>query len=437
MVALQRPIISEPFPSEGVQLSVRVLELLFADWVERNLQVRFWDGSIWRPGSTSDFTIVLNHPGALRKMLAGNELAVGESYIFNDIDIAGDIEAAFRVADCLLSWQKRPLRDKLRLGAMVSKLPQTGRPHAVTRPTNLRGPVHSRRRDQRAIGYHYDIAPEFYGLFLDSTMAYSSGYFRNAEDSLDQAQEQKLDYICKKLDLSAGEKLLDVGCGWGSLIMFAARNYGVHSTGLTLSAQQAAVARRRIAEHGLQNSCEVHLCDYRRFRAPVKFDKVASIGMFEHVGERLLAAYFNYLGDFLRPGGILLNSGIASSAMKQRRGPSFVSRYVFPDGDIVPVSTALRAAERSGLEIRDVENLREHYALTLHHWVKRLEANATEAKRVTDDVTYRIWRLYMAGSTHAFRSGRIHLYQTLLEKPPGTRTRPSTRENWYTACRVV
>jgi cyclopropane-fatty-acyl-phospholipid synthase len=159
--------------------------------------------------------------------------------------------------------------------------------------------------------------------------------------------------------------------------------------------------------------------------------------MFEHVGERLLPAYFHYLRDFLRPGGILLNSGIASSPMDHRRGPSFVSRYVFPDGEIVPVSTTLKAAERSGLEIRDVENLREHYALTLHHWVKRLEANAAEARRLTDDVTYRIWRLYMAGSAHAFRSGRIHLYQSLLENPSPTGTRPLTRESWYTGCRVA
>lgn len=416
MSAQLQPVISESFTSDGVQLSVRVFERLFANCTERNFQVRFWDGSIWPAGSRSRFTIVLNHEGALRRMLAGNELAMGEAYIFNDVDVVGDIESCFSVSEYLLSWQQRPLREKLTLRATISRLPEAGQPRAVTRRAKLGGSVHSRGRDRQAIGYHYDLAPEFYSLFLDPTMAYSSGYFRSEEDTLQLAQEQKLDYICRKLRLKAGEKFLDVGCGWGSLIIFAAREYGVRSTGITLSAQQAAFARKRIEEQGLQKSCEVHLCDYREVRAPARFDKVASIGMFEHVGARLLSAYFHHLQSFLRPGGVLLNSGIAASATHRRRGPSFINRYVFPDGEIVPVSTALKAAERSGLEVSDVENLSEHYALTLHHWVNRLEANAAEAKRLTDDVTYRIWRLYMAGSAHAFRVGRIHLYETLLEK---------------------
>lgn len=432
-MAVQPNVVTAPPSTDPtVELSIEFLELLFQGCTHRNFQVRFWNGVTWRAGSANDFTLVLKHPGALRGMLAASELALGELYIFDDIDIEGDIESCFRVADFLLASPRRGLQDQLRLGALFSKLPKTGRPHATVRRPELKGLAHAPRRDRQAISYHYDLAPDFYALFLDSRMVYSSGYFLNETDTLDQAQEQKLDYICRKLRLRPGESFLDIGCGWGALITFAAKNYGVRSTGITLSQNQADFARRLIQAEGLQESCRVKLCDYREFDASGPFDKIASIGMFEHVGRRQLRKYFERMSGLLHPDGVFLNSGIASCATDRRRGASFIDKYVFPDGDLVSISTALEAAELSGLEVRDVECLRYHYAETLHHWVKRLEANCTKVRRLADEVTYRIWRLYMAGSAHGFRTGRINLYQTLLsrQKPDETR-RPQTREDWY------
>jgi cyclopropane-fatty-acyl-phospholipid synthase len=417
---------------------IALLEHLFPNYAQPNFQVRFWNGAVWRPNPASQFTLVLNNPGALRKLLSTSELGFGESYIFNDIDIEGDIESCFQIVDILLARDGQSLREKLRLGAILSRLPQTERPRAASRPLNLQGAVHSPKRDRQAISYHYGLPSEFYSLFLDPQMVYSCAYFRSAQDTLELAQQEKLEYICTKLRLHPGESLLDIGCGWGALIIFAAKHYGVRSTGITLSSQQADFARNLIDAQGLEHRCQVSLCDYRELKGSEKFDKIASVGMFEHVGEELLPTYFNHICSLLRPGGVLLNHGIAYSATYHLKGPSFVDQYVFPDGELVPISTTLKAAELSGLEVRDLENLREHYAVTLHHWVKRLETHANEARRLTDDVTYRIWRLYMAGAAHAFRTGRLHIYQALLTKAKhGQANLPLTREDWYVQRRAA
>ena len=263
-------------------------------------------------------------------------------------------------------------------------------------------------------------------------MVYSCAYFATPEEDLDSAQERKLDYICRKLRLCRGERLLDIGCGWGGLIMHAAAHYGVEAVGITLSAPQAELARQRLRESGLSDRCRVEVSDYRDIEHGQLYDKIVSVGMFEHVGEAFLPEYFNRAYELLRPGGVFLNHGIAYSATYHRRGPSFSERYVFPDGEMVPINTTIRAAELSGFEVRDIESLREHYELTLHHWVRRLEAQAEQARAISDDTTYRIWRLYMAGSAHGFRTGRLNVYQTLLVKPrQGDSGLPLTREDWY------
>jgi cyclopropane-fatty-acyl-phospholipid synthase len=418
---------------KSVRVSIDLLEHLFASYPYHDFQVRFWEGSIWGRANKCRFVLVLKHPGALRNMfLSPSELTLGESYIFNDFDIEGDIEASVAVADFLLS-QEQALSKKLYLTTILGRLPATGRPRAVRRQLGLRGAVHSRHRDQQAISYHYDLPPEFYSLFLDPRMVYSCAYFRTAEDGLDEAQEQKLDYICRKLRLCPEERLLDVGCGWGALIIHAAAHYGVKSLGITLSTVQAEFARQQIREAGLDDDrCRVELCDYRQLKTKAQFDKIASVGMFEHVGEDLLPEYFSRIYDLLRPEGVFLNHGIAYSATHHRHGPSFTDRYVFPDGELVPINTTLRTAEFSALEVRDMESLREHYVMTLHRWLERLERHADNARRLTDDTTYRIWRLYMAGSAHAFRTGRLNLYQTMLVKPESGRCAlPLTREDWY------
>jgi cyclopropane-fatty-acyl-phospholipid synthase len=276
------------------------------------------------------------------------------------------------------------------------------------------------------------LPPEFFQLFLDSRMVYSCAYFKTPQDGLERSQEQKLDHICRKLRLKAGERLLDIGCGWGGLILHAVRNYGVRALGITLSEQQAATARERIAQAGCEKQCEVQLRDYRDLDGRDSFDKIVSVGMFEHVGRSQFAEYFSKAWQLLKPGGVFLNHAIAYAATYHRKGASFIDRYVFPDGDLVPLNVALQAAEETGFQVRDVENLREHYVLTLRHWGQRLEAHADKARQLTNDATYRIWRLYMAGSAYAFRIGRLNVFQTLLSRPAnGDSKLPLTRDDWY------
>lgn len=267
-------------------------------------------------------------------------------------------------------------------------------------------------------------------------MVYSCAYFHSPNDTIDQAQEQKLDYICRKLRLCPGQHLLDIGCGWGGLILHAAKHFGVEAVGVTVSERQAELARARIAEAGLQARAEVRLCDYREVATePEQFDSIVSVGMAEHVGREKLPDYFAIAHRLLKPGGVFLNHAIGDSvvARADNTDGSFIDQYVFPDGDTPPLPIMLAAAESSGFAIRDVENLREHYALTLRHWLRRLEARRTEALAFVSEETYRTWRLYLAGSGHGFRRGQLAVYQTLLSKldPAGSTKLPLTRSDWY------
>jgi cyclopropane-fatty-acyl-phospholipid synthase len=422
------------FRETGSWASSEFLEALLADYPNPDFQVRLWDGNAWGAVEQPRFTLVLKHPGALRAMFSRpSELTLGEAYIYDDFDIEGDIEAAFQLADYLLEHEHRhSLGKTLDLANRLRTLPVNNRAHKNRRPINFSGSVHSPDRDRQAISFHYDLPVDFYALWLDRRMVYSCAYFATPEEDLDSAQERKLDYICRKLRLRRGERLLDVGCGWGGLIMHAAAHYGVEAVGITLSVPQAEQARQRLREAGLNDRCRVEVSDYRDFEHGQPYDKVVSVGMFEHVGEALLPQYFDRAYELLRPGGVFLNHGIAYSATYHRQGPSFSDRYVFPDSDLVPINVTIRAAELSGFEVRDVESLREHYALTLHNWVQRLEAHDEEARRITDDTTYRIWRLYMAGAAHRMRRDRLNVYQSLLAKPrQGDSGLPLTREDWY------
>ena len=417
-----------------VHISTDFLENLLAGYPQRDFQVRFWDESIWGSNQQPRFTLVLKHPGALREMfLEASELTLAEAYISDDFDIEGDIQAAFHLADYLLEQGTRTLRQNLQLASKLHRLPAKRPTQPGRQPARLVGRLHSKERDRLAINYHYDLPAEFFALWLDRNMQYSSAYFANGEATdLDTAQRQKLDYLCRKLRLRRDESLLDIGCGWGGLPVHAAAHYGARVVGITLSVPQAERARQRIRDSGVNDRCRVEVCDYRDLEVERPFDKIVSVGMFEHVGEAKLQEYFTQAWHLLRPGGAFLNSGIAAASDHRPHQRSFIDRYVFPDGELVPLNISLGAAERSGFEVRDVESLREHYALTLHHWVKRLEAHAEEARRIIDEATYRIWRLYMAASQHRFRSGQLNVYHMLLARPAqGNSGMPLTRADWY------
>lgn len=374
--------------------------------------MKTWDGDRWGPDDAAA-TIVLQHPGALRALLVPpSDLTAGEAYVYDDIDVEGDVLA-------LLDWAFE-LFDRvgkltmLRILRLVRRLPVAHR--RPNRP-RVRGPLHSIRRDRQAISYHYDVGNDFYRLFLDEEMVYSSGYFLDPSESLDKAQQRKLDVICRKLDLQPGQRLLDVGCGWGALVLHAAKHYGVEATGITLSARQAAYARERIAAEGLAHKVEILEKDYREVRGT--FDAIASVGMFEHVGEKQMRRYFDQLRKLLAPGGALLNHGIGTRFDRdvRRRKPTFVSTYVFPDGELLPVEDVIGIAERSGFELRDLESLRTSYALTLRRWVANLERNREAARDLAGERIYRIWRVFMAGSALSFERARISVYQLLLADP--------------------
>ncbi len=300
-------------------------------------------------------------------------------------------------------------------------------------------------RDAAAIQFHYDVGNSFYQLWLDRRMVYSCAYFRSPDDTLDVAQEAKLDLICRKLRLKPGERFLDIGCGWGGLIMHAAEHYGVDSTGITLSENQAALARERIEEAGLSNSCRVAIRDYRTLTDGDGYDKIASVGMIEHVGVTHLSVYFDAVFRALKPGGLFMNHGIVSlgearpRSIRERvfrkfwRADAFIDKYVFPDGKLTAARDVISAAEAVGFEVRDVESLREHYAMTLRHWVRSLEEKSRDATALVGKHTFRVWRLYMAASANAFASAAINVLQTLLAKPDahGHSNIPLTRDDLY------
>lgn len=297
---------------------------------------------------------------------------------------------------------------------------------------------HDKTLDAEAIAYHYDLSNDFYRLWLDPEMVYSCAYFRDPErDTLAQAQANKLDHLCRKLRLKPGERLLDVGCGWGGLARHAAKHYGVEVYGITLSKEQLALARERNVALGLDGLISLELKDYRDLPGDQGFDKVVSVGMFEHVGHANLGSYFKILSDQVKPGGLVMNHGITAKYVDGRpvsRGAgTFIGRYVFPHGELPHLSTAVAHMSEQGLEVVDVESLRLHYARTLEHWSANLEARLEEARALVPDKTLRIWRIYLAGCAYGFRKGWMNIHQILAVRPlsEGDHTLPWTRDDIY------
>ncbi|MBW2475713.1 MAG: class I SAM-dependent methyltransferase [Deltaproteobacteria bacterium] len=422
----------------AVRGCLNVLEKVFRHSSLLPFAVRLWDGSEWRNGEAKPtFTLEFKHPAALRKLFWGaNQVSMGEAYIYDDFDIKGDVEASFNLADFLLKGAKMGLKEKLQIVRQLLPLPIRNYSLARQFSAQLKGTIHSRRRDAAAVQYHYNVSNEFYRLWLDPQMVYSCAFFHDPCEELEVAQQRKLDYICRKLRLKPGETLLDIGCGWGGLMLHAATNYGVEVTGVTLSEPQADLANQRFRDAGVADRCRAEVMDYRDVCGSESFDKLVSVGMFEHVGEAQLPVYFQKAYSLLKPGGVFLNHGITETWKRHgNNDESFVEKYVFPDGELLPIATILQIAAEAGFEVRDVESLREHYALTLRRWVKRLEQNQEQAVQLTSPVTYRIWRIYMAGSAYGFTNGTLNLYQALLIKA-GRRASglPLTRCDWYRPC---
>src|SRR6476646_4069008 len=341
---------------------------------------------------------------------------LARAYVNDDVDFTGSARRALAIAE-----------------SMVGDIAHGG--HGVR--GHLLGLVHRLRGNQSNIAHHYDVSNAFYRTWLEARMVYSCAYFRTRDDSLGAAQAQKLDHICRKLRLANGERFLDIGCGWGALIFWAAEHYGVQATGITLSRNQLEHVKAEIDRRGLADRVRVELRDYQDLPDVEAFDKIASVGMFEHVGPRNYDRYFGKIRRILAPGGFVLNHGITHNALSRRSLGSgigdFVEEYVFPGGELAHVSRVIEGLAAQGLEVIDGEALREHYAKTLWHWVDRLESNAEAVRHEVGEEKFRVWRIYMAGSAHAFDRGWMSLWQLLAGKPlaDGRLPHPLTRDYMY------
>ncbi len=350
---------------------------------------------------------------ALASPAMGN---LARAYVQGEIDFSGSARRALAVAEAMV-------------GDIV---------HGPGRiSARLRQILHQRRSNRANIQYHYDVSNAFYRMWLDERMVYSCAYFRTDGDTLEQAQAQKLDHICRKLMLERDERFLDIGCGWGGLVFWAAENYGVRAKGITLSKNQHEHVKREIATRGLAGRVEVELLDYLELPEDQQYDKIASVGMFEHVGLARFPQYFGKIRRVLKPGGLVLNHGITHNWLGGRSLGSgigeFVEDYVFPGGELTHASKVIEGMAEQGLELLDAEPLREHYAKTLWNWTERLESNAEAARAEVGEEKFRIWRIYLAGSAHAFDRGWLSLFQLLAGKPhaDGRLPHPLTREYMY------
>jgi cyclopropane-fatty-acyl-phospholipid synthase len=416
----------------GSDRALSVLRTLFGERFAREFSVEFWDGTRVDASERSRFTLKVNEPFALRAAFSPPlDLSPGRAYVEKWIDVEGDVEASIEVMEGALGQFPRFALPKLL--AQLLQLPKPPAPVVDVEAAKLSGKRHSKKRDAEAIGFHYDQPITFYKSFLDSRMVYSCAYWDDGVTTLDDAQTAKIDYTLRKVRLKPGERLLDIGCGWGALVIRAAQQFGAHALGVTLSRRQHEEANRRIIEAGVADKVRVELRDYRDLRGET-FDKIVSVGMLEHVGRERLGTYFRTAYDALRDGGLFLNHGITQQSRdgKGYRVSGFMDRYVFPDGDLVSVDATLRGAEAAGFEIRDVENLREHYARTLRAWYANLESKRDDVIAATDERTFRIWKIYMAGSALNFWRGQMGLVQTVLAKAEnGPGKIPATRRDLY------
>lgn len=426
-----RPTVSGPAGSREATGPVAELveHLLGAD---PRVTVTLWDGTVVS-GRDPVGTLHVRSKDVLRRVLwAPGELGIARAYVSGELDVEGDvIDVLAALRDSARGLGPGALPAALRAAREVGAL---GRPLAPPpEEARVRGRRHSKQRDEQAVRHHYDVGNDFYELVLGDTMTYSCAYFDRPDRSLSQAQTAKHELICRKLglhELQSG-RLLDVGCGWGSMAIHAARRHGASVVGVTISPEQAKKAQERATAAGVGDQVEIRLQDYRDLRGE-EFDAISSIGMFEHVGKRRTAEYFETLRTLLKPRGRLLNHAISSTDGSRLSGRSFTGRYVFPDGELLDVGDVVLAMEGAGFEVRDVEGLREHYALTLRAWVANLGAGWDRAVALVGERRARVWRLYMAGSALGFEDGGLGLHQVLgvARAGDGSSGLPRTRAGW-------
>jgi cyclopropane-fatty-acyl-phospholipid synthase len=391
-------------------------EKKLAQWVaevreKANVPARLvlWDGQQHDFGTFASprVTLKVNSASALPLLLDPSLDHLGEAYVKGKIDIEGKLSDVINVGYSLAK----------------STVTNAGKLARVRRYFN-----HTKASDKKAIQYHYDVSNEFYELWLDKNMVYSCAYFENGDEDLDTAQLKKIDHILTKIQLQPGQKLLDIGCGWGALVLRAAQKFGAQCVGVTLSENQFELATQRVKAAGLEDKIEIRLQDYRDVTG--EFDRVTSVGMFEHVGRKNLSAYFAKIRELLTDDGIAMNHGITSSDYDSGEtalgGGEFIDKYVFPDGELPHISLALESMQRGGLEAIDVESLRRHYTHTLELWTERFEKHADEAKKLVDDEKFRIWRVYLAGCAYAFDNDDVSIYQIVCRKAG----RPSSTLPW-------
>lgn len=396
--------------AKSILRAYKILTILFNGY-RGPTSIGLWDGSEVNSGAHTRCSLSFRHPAALRELLLKRDLLkLAEAYLGGDIEVEGDIESLFDIVPWLQDLQL-PLRQKLRMLTGALRLSADNERRDLRQEQAGRP---ARRNCRQSISHHYDVSNDFYKLWLDPQMIYSCAYFRDARQTLADAQCDKLDHICRKLRLQPGQHLLDIGCGWGALVCWAAKHYGVIAHGITLSEQQYHYAQQCIIDQGLDKRVSVDLCDYRDLPEGQQYDRIASVGMFEHIGVENFSQYFARVKSLLKPGGLFLNHGITSDTGWEKTDLTrFINNYVFPDGELARISDVCQAMEQAGFELLDMESLRRHYALTLRHWVQTLERNREAAIAASSDVTYRLWRLYMAGSAYYFDEGSINVYQVL------------------------
>ncbi|MDT5180493.1 MAG: cyclopropane-fatty-acyl-phospholipid synthase [Mycobacterium sp.] len=392
--------------------------------VELPVRIRAWDGT--EAGPTDGPVLVIKNRRALRRLLwAPGEMGLARAYVTGDIDVDGDMADGFRRA-WAMSAKRRPsvsLRDKASAGFAAARLGAVGPPpKPPASEARLAGRLHTRGRDRAAIAHHYDLSNDFYKLLLDDHMAYSSAYYvdsgTDSAMSLHDAQSAKLDLVCRKLELKEGQRLLDVGCGWGSMILYAARKFGVHATGITLSAEQRDFITERVTAEGLGSLVEVRLQDYRELSdEPATFDAVSSIEMGEHVGEGNYPTYVSTMLGALKSGSRLLLQQMSRREGTAPGGGPFIESYIAPDMHMRPLWQTIRHLENAGFEIRDVEAMREHYVKTVDHWLETFDTFYDEFVALQGEEVARVWRLYLVGGGLAFEQGRMGVDQILARKP--------------------